>query len=132
MSDETTDETTDEAESKPTLSAAIQDLDGFAICAIEDHWGRDLGELTGTKLTMSVLWARKRAQGMKPADAWQAVKRMTLREMDEAFSPEPEADEDSDEDEESQQDVGKGDSVTRGPARSSRSGRGSHRKRTPA
>lgn len=139
------DETTETDETKPRLSEAIQDLDGFEICGIEDYWGRDLGDLTGTTLTLSLLWARKRREGMKTADAWQAVKRMKLGEMDNSFAPEPkdQADqplthcpvcgwESGTDDEESPRDMGKDDSETRGPARSSASARGSRRKSSPA
>lgn len=84
------------------LSAAVEELTGFEVIAIQKHFGTDMAELGAARLVIGVVWVYENRDGRKRD--WASVKAMTLRELNGYFQPEPqEAVED-----EPRTDVGKG------------------------
>jgi hypothetical protein len=70
-----------------TLSGAIEELTGFDVIAIETHFKRDFQDLGGFKTLLGAVWVYGNRDGRKME--WQAVKSMTLKQLNGYFVPEP-------------------------------------------
>jgi hypothetical protein len=84
------------------LSAAIEELTGFEVIGIQTHFKTDFSELGAVRSLLGAVWAYGNRDGASMS--WNAVKALTLKQLNGMFAPEPEDTDPSDPD----SDVGKG------------------------
>lgn len=86
------------------LSTAVEELTGYELLKLEQHFKKEFSDLGATKVAMGVVWAYecRRVERIIP---WPDVEQMTLRQYGSYFAPEPEDPETADE-------LGKEESVT--------------------
>lgn len=70
------------------LSVAVEELTGFEVIAVENHFRKDFHELGGMKTLIGTVWVYGNRNGNKLD--WPVVKGMTLKQMRGFFAPEPE------------------------------------------
>lgn len=75
-----------------TLTEAMKGLTVAEVRTIERHFGRtfDSGDLSGTDLTVAVIWAheRRRLLGQEDRPNWESFDDWTLGQLEEYFRPE--------------------------------------------
>lgn len=69
------------------LSVAVEELTGFEVIAVQSHFKTDFGELGGVRSLLGAVWAYGNRDGATLS--WNAVKSMTLKDMNKVFLPEP-------------------------------------------
>jgi hypothetical protein len=69
------------------LSVAVEELTGFEVIAIQKHFGTDFAELGGVRSLLGAVWAYGNRDGQEMS--WNAVKSLTLKQMNGMFAPEP-------------------------------------------
>jgi len=69
------------------LSAAVEELTGFEVIAIQNHFKADFQELGGVRSLLGAVWAYGNRDGATLS--WNAVKALTLKQMNDLFAPEP-------------------------------------------
>jgi hypothetical protein len=84
------------------LSAAVEELTGFEVIAIQKHFGCDFNDLGGVRSLLGTAWAYGNRDGKTLS--WNGIKALTLKQMNGLFADEPE---DADA-EEPDTDLGKG------------------------
>lgn len=70
------------------LSVAVEELTGFEVIAIQTHFKADFSELGGMRSLLGAVWAYGNRDGATMS--WNAVKALTLKQMNGMFAPEPE------------------------------------------
>lgn len=70
------------------LSAAVEELTGFEIIAIETHFKSDFDSLGGVKTLLGTIWVYANRGDQKMS--WVDVKSLTVKQMQNTFLPEPE------------------------------------------
>jgi hypothetical protein len=84
------------------LSTAVEELTGFEVIAVQEYFKKDFSELGGVRSLLGAVWAYGNRGGQSMS--WNAVKALTLKQMNGMFAPEPEDADASDPD----TDLGKG------------------------
>lgn len=69
------------------LSAAVEELTGFEVIAVENHFRKDFQALGGMKTLIGAVWVYGNRDGRKME--WATAKGMTLKQMQCYFAPEP-------------------------------------------
>jgi hypothetical protein len=69
------------------LSVAVEELTGFEVIAIQTHFRTDFSELGGVRSLLGAVWAYANRDGKTMS--WNAVKALTLKQMNGMFAPEP-------------------------------------------
>jgi hypothetical protein len=69
------------------LSAAVEELTGFEVIAVESYFHTDFQNLGGMKTLIGAVWVYGNRDG-RTMD-WNAAKGMTLKQMQGYFAPEP-------------------------------------------
>jgi hypothetical protein len=69
------------------LSAAVEELTGFEVIAIQTHFKTDFAELGGVRSLLGAVWAYGNRDGASMS--WNVVKALTLKQMNGMFAPEP-------------------------------------------
>jgi hypothetical protein len=69
------------------LSVAAEELTGFEVIAIQTHFKADLSDLGGARTLLGAVWAYGNRDGATLS--WNAVKSMTLKQLNAVFAPEP-------------------------------------------
>ena len=91
----TTDQATEtEHQTEQSLTEAIEGLTVGEVRSIESHFGRSLdsGKLSGTDLTVAVVWALERRRGLKDnapkLPTWGDFDAWTMKRLNGYFPPE--------------------------------------------
>lgn len=69
------------------LSVAAEELTGFEVIAIQTHFKADFNDLGGVRSLLGTVWAYGNRDGATLS--WNAVKGLTLKQMNGMFAPEP-------------------------------------------
>lgn len=84
-----------EHQTEQSLTEAIESLTVGEIRVIERHYGRSLdsGQLSGTDLTVAVVWALERRKALGPGHAgklpdWADLDSWTMKRLNAYFTPE--------------------------------------------
>jgi hypothetical protein len=78
----------DELKTDLPFSAAVQELTGFEVIAAETHFKAQFNDLGGVKSLVATIWAYGNRAGKTLS--WNAVKALTLKQMNDLFADEPE------------------------------------------
>lgn len=69
------------------LSVAVEELTGFEVIAIQTYFKADFAELGGIRSLLGAVWAYGNRDGHTLS--WNAVKALTLKQMNGMFAAEP-------------------------------------------
>lgn len=69
------------------LSVAVEEMTGFETIAVENHFKKEFNSLGGVKSLIGAIWVYANRDGKKMD--WNAVKAMTLKQMQGFFAPSP-------------------------------------------
>ena len=73
------------------LEEALNDLTGFEVIGIQNHYGTELEKLGGARTLLGAVWAyRNRTE----TTSWHQVESMTMRDLDATFAkrdPDPDS-----------------------------------------